>query len=266
HPMFAGLHEVARDGERILAASTSIDAVVGIETNGTPGESWWPREDAVLQNHLSVEPLAIDKSLDNRLLYLEGEHLRNKSHLHLNAVAEYQGRIFVLFNAYGMVYDVTNKKIVLEDPSIFGCHNLLIQNDRIFINDTRGRRLMIYDMNGKLVKAIELLDFPEVAAIHKKCGLQLGDYLVKMERNPFTKALLKLLKSVIGKVKGLNKGRSIARPIFVRGLAPLSGDRVLIGFSPATIVEVDYKRNKLLSFYQYSDNVEVCPHGLTAIE
>ena len=57
----------------------------------------------------------------------------------------------------------------------------------------------------------------------------------------------------------------IVSPNFVRAPFPLDQDRVMIGLSPATIIEVDYKQGKLLDLYQYSNNVEVCLHGLLVL-
>lgn len=265
HPLFVGLHELCQNQDLIWVSSTAIDAVIGVDMNGTLHESWWPRESPFLQKHLSISFLEIDKGVDNRLRYLDGEHLRSKSHLHLNAVAVNEGRVFALFGRNGMVYDLTNDKILMENTSESGYHNLVITNEHILIIHTRKQRLMVYDHDGSLVKAIDLLKFPEVANIYKKSKGRLGNLIRKIQKRNILRLALQTIAGNSEKINRLVNRNAIASPIFVRGLFPLDRDRVLIGFSPATIVEVDYKQEELLDLYQYSSDVEVCPHGLVAL-
>ncbi len=54
------------------------------------------------------------------------------------------------------------------------------------------------------------------------------------------------------------------RELFVRGLA-LHKDRLFVGMSPASIMEIDWKTKKLLDAYRYSTNVNACVHGLEVV-
>lgn len=267
HPLFVGIHEICQneDQDRIWVSSTAIDAVIGIDANGILRESWWPRERPFLQKYLSVSPLVIDKSKDNRLLYLDGEHLRSSSHLHLNAVAVYEDKRFALFGRNGMVYDLTNDEILIENRSGSGFHNLVITNEYILINHTKKRRLMVYRHDGSWIEAIDLLSFPEVAKIYKSFKSYLGDLTRKIQKKNISRLVFKAIAGKSDRLDSIINRNAIATPIFVRGLFPLDRDRVLIGFSPATIIEVDIKQHKLLDLYQYSKNVEVCTHGLLAL-
>ena len=101
---------------------------------------------------------------------------------------------------------------------------------------------MVYSHDGDLIKNVDLLKFPDVDAIYSKS-----------KDNWFTTLMHMVQKG------------NIARPIFVRGLFPLEAHRVLISFSPATIIEVDYEQEVLLDLYQYSEDVRVTPHGLLAV-
>jgi hypothetical protein len=266
HPSFVGLHELALSKDVILATATTIDAVLAVDMDGNCLQSWWPRESGYLQKHLSITAMNIDKHVDNRLRYLDDQHLKSTGHLHLNAVVENEGTLYALINSYGIVYDMTNDRIVLEDPSIAGCHNLMFKNGEIFINDTRGRRLMIYDYKGLLLRAIDIMDFPEVAAIYHKAANPMGDLLNKLQRRSMVSRVLKVLKANLVRIDFFNKRKSVARPIFLRGLSPLKGNRVLMSFSPATIIEVDYVAGKLLGCCRISDNIDFSPHGLLALE
>jgi hypothetical protein len=54
----------------------------------------------------------------------------------------------------------------------------------------------------------------------------------------------------------------IARPIFVRGLCETSRHTLLVGISPATILEIDKGSGNLLDMYTYAYDRHVCVHGL----
>jgi hypothetical protein len=96
-----------------------------------------------------------------------------------------------------MVYDLINKRVVLEDLTITGCYNLL-----------------------------------------RTCSTV---------QDPYSR-------------------KDHSSTDFVRGLSPLSGSRVLVSFSPANIVELDFERKKLLGIHQDSRNIEMSPHGLMALD
>lgn len=247
--LFVGLHELAQTEDRIWLASTSIDAALAIDDAGTLRSSWWPRERPEVREHLDLEPLEIDKEVDNRLRYLDESALRG-SHTHLNAVAVDDGRLYALLNRYGVVWDATAGRPCIEHPGLVGAHNLLFlgerseggdRADRIVVNDTRGKRVLVFDRAGRLERAIELLRFREVARLHRRHRPR---YLLEV-------AAKKILGTQV-----------VARPIFVRGLAHLGGERVLVGLSPATILEIDIGSGRLLDLFQDSTDVRVCPHGI----
>ena len=60
-------------------------------------------------------------------------------HTHLNAVAVRKGQMCVLLNRFGLVYNTITDSILIEDPSIIGCHNLVFLGDKILINDSKGK-------------------------------------------------------------------------------------------------------------------------------
>lgn len=226
--LFVGLHEACCNDNEIWVASTAIDGAICINPDGELIDSWWVRENSTTQRIFSLEPLSINKNVDNRLIWLKVQPNKQPSHTHLNAVAVNNGQLHVLLNKFGVVYNTKTNNIVLEDTSIIGCHNLVFLGERMLINDSLGKRVMVYSHTGKLIKEIDLLAYPEVSAIHN-------------EEAP----------NFYG-----------TRRVFVRGLSPVSDDRILVGFSPATIVEIDLNNGRLLDLYRYSNDIAVCVHGL----
>jgi hypothetical protein len=131
-----------------------------------------------------------------------------------------------------VIYNATDSSILVRDSSIERGHNLVFHKNRIIVNDTRGMAVSIFDLDGALVKRIRLLDFPEIAAIHKDAASSTEE----------------------------------VRSIFVRGLWFTVSGRALVGFSPASIAEIDLEGNQLLDLYQYSHNVAVSIHGILVWE
>ena len=248
HNLLAGAHEVSQTEDLIWVAATSIDAALGLDETGTLCDSWWPRENEFLQNYLSVEPLQIDKKVDNRLKFLEDKFL-GKSHLHLNAIAFRDHHLYGLLNRYGIVYNATTDKIFIEDNALIGAHNLVFTEKFLLINDTIGRKINIYAHDGEYVKQIDLLKFDKISDIYHSMGYESMKPTVLLSR---------LKQKLTGQ-------KILSRPLFVRGLCTLdNSNQVLVGFSPATIVALDIETEQLLGLFQYSTDRTVCIHGLFA--
>ncbi|OHB35310.1 MAG: hypothetical protein A2Y09_06870 [Planctomycetes bacterium GWA2_39_15] len=228
--LFVGLHEMYHNEDTVWLASTAIDGAIHIDLQGNLLESWWPRENRKLQQLFALDSLPINKTIDNRMLWLHVQPSKQPGHTHLNAVAVRKGQMCVLLNRFGLVYNTITDSILIEDPSIIGCHNLVFLGDKILINDSKGKRVVVYSQDGKFINEIDLLSFPEILAIH---NADIDNYEEK-------------------------------RRLFVRGLSPIDDKRILVGFSPATIVEIELYSGRLLDVYQYSKDVAVCVHGLLA--
>lgn len=265
HPLFVGLHEVCQDENLIWVSSTAIDAVIGVDMSGTMCESWWPRESPFLQRHLGISPLKINKTIDNRLLYLDEKYIHNDDHLHLNAVAVKKDKLLALLGRHAMVFDLASDKILIENSSRSDFHNLVITDEYILTSNTRERKLMIYSHDGSFVKAIDLLGFREVANVYKKAGGRTSVLENNRKRGVSGRRIIRAIAHRIEKANIFAERTKIIEPLFVRGLFQLSQNRVLIGFSPATIIEIDYEKEKLLDLYRYSDDVAIAPHGLLAL-
>lgn len=231
HPLFAGIHELC-DGDNgaIWAACTSLDAAIAIDEHGQRLDSFWPRENPTLQRRFGLVPATLDKNADQRLAFVDksGDKVDDPHHTHLNAVARRDGELFVFLNRLGVIFNVTRDRIEVDDLQAEGSHNLVSDGRRWLISDSRGKGVRIY-ADGELVRRIDFLEHPRIKAIHDAAR----------EANPEQRVL------------------------FVRGMQ-LVGNRLFVGFSPATIVEFEYSSGTLVDLFQYSTRVKDCVHGLLA--
>jgi hypothetical protein len=229
HPLFVGLHEVCFHDGAIWAAATALDAAVAIRPDGSHEATWWARDDPVLQQRYGVEPQVIDKTADNRLLWLRST--RDPSHLHLNALTFVDGHLWVLLNRVGAVYDATDRRVIADDVGVRRGHNLVPFAGGVLVNDTHGRRIVQLDRGGKVVRAVDVLQSRAIRWEARRPRL---------------------------------RHRS-ARPVFVRGLAVLDADHVVAGMSPASLVFVNMTTGVVEDVVRYSRDVEVCVHGLATM-
>jgi hypothetical protein len=229
--LFVNIHEMCFSGENIWVSSTTIDCAVLVNGEGETVKTWWPREERALQERFGLKPMAIDKQADNRLAYIHAELGKKEGHTHLNSVTLWNSQIYTLLNRFGVVARIEpDVKIILEDNLLKGAHSPVVSADGkcIILCSSFNKCVLFYDIKtGNLLKELNLLDFAEVASLHKKYPDQ-----------PFNKS------------------------IFVRGLEIIDEDRILVGISPASILEIDIKRDKLLDLYRYSADVGDAIHGL----
>jgi len=247
--LMVGLHEIAlTDRGTVCVTSTAIDAAVEYDVEaGERVHTHWPRERDTFQDALGLDPLDIDKAADNRLRFLDPSATDSASHLHLNAVEIHDGSLYALFNAYGVVANLTAGEVVLQHNHLQGGHNLIIGDDgRAVVNDSFGKAIRIYDLDaGDLRRTLDLTDYEWVRALIRS---EIPAYWGK-------EALRKI---------GLLES-SVAKPLFVRGLVRRE-DTLFVGVSPAAILQIDLATGALVDAYQYSSDVHVCVHGLALVE
>jgi hypothetical protein len=250
NPLFANLHEIAWEGENIWATSTDIDAAVKVDQSGRTIDSWWPREDSVIADRYALQPLEINKMRDNRTSFV-GVSSVAPSHVHLNAVAMQNDRPLLLLNRFGSVGRLRPTEVLIENTELRGCHNVLVTPEGfVLINDTVGRALYVYDSTGRLYKRILLTKFfPVRRLLYRHALASVGSWLAANGRPT------RLFHASFHKT-------ATARPIFVRGLCLTDKQSILIGISPAAVLEIDWRAEKLLDMYMYSSNRHVCVHGL----
>lgn len=242
--LMAGIHEVFHAGkDQLWITSTTLNnaLLLNIDT-GEILDQIWPQEIPEFKSHWMLKAKSIDKSADNRIRYLSSDIFKDPNHLHFNAVTEHGGDLFGLFNRFGAVVNISKHKILLEDPSIRGAHNLLINEEGIiFVNDTRNQGVNLYRLNGKLVKRINLLPLHRVSW-----------------RVPFNK-LSNPLRKIANQV-GLTR-QQVVSVFHVRGL-DVRNNLLFSGISPAAILCVDWKTGTRVDAFDYSDDCRIAIHGL----
>jgi hypothetical protein len=238
---FAGLHELKLVDDSIWVSSTALGAVFNVTLDGQLTQEWWAHEDPVVLEKFAAPPLTVDKSKDNRLAYLEPF-----SKLHLNNVEVYNGEVYVCFNNHGAILRLFPTTVVAHDPALKGCHNGLVTEDNeILLNDSHHHTVVVFDLHsGHVKKRINLVDFPEVAKLSNVRACRDISWRVRLEN--------------------FVRRQRVARPLFTRGMCRLDGSRILVGVSPATVLEIDYKQARLLDMCQLSDSANECVHGLEA--
>jgi len=245
HGLMVGLHETQIVGSSIWVTSTTLDAALKFRLeDGTLLTSHWPREMPELQNTLKLEPLAIDKTVDNRLNFLDQDSFRGPSHLHLNAVCEFRGEVFALFHSKCVVVNLNRGTIVIQDDKLKHAHNLIMEEPGVvYINDTRRTVVREYDLaSGNQIRAINIRKMRGIKAL-----------LVKSAARAIKETGVSFFS---------RHNKATARPLYLRGLA-IDGDYIFAGFSPATIVCIDKITGKLVDYYFHSTDMRDCIHGLT---
>ena len=247
HHLFVGLHEIHDGGNGTLwISSTAVDAALEVQlATGRITRIIWPREVPALQRRWGLTPLAIDKNADNRTRFLGREHASHPSHLHLNALATWRGNTFALFNSFGAIVNLDTAEVLVEDRRMRSADNLRIEADgTAFVNDTLNRLVRVFDLNTGCPKTtIALTQFEPIQRLARKYWL--SDLLTRW------------LKRV-----GLRS--PVARPLFVRGMHRV-GDHLFVGMSPAAIACIDLGSGELVDFFQYSQQVGSCVHGIQVV-
>lgn len=247
--LMVGLHEIdVTERGTVWVSSTSIDAAVEYDlSDGTRKAVYWPREMDAFQERLGLRPLDIDKDADNRLRFLDPSATNDESHLHLNAVVEHDGAVYALCNSYASVLDLTNGDVVLQDDGLDGAHNLTVTEDGVVIvNDTWDATVRCYEL--------------ETGDLRQKIDLTQYRWVRRLIRWHVPVYWGKEVARTVGLVE-----HSVAKPLFVRGMAR-QGDTLFVGFSPASILQIDWRSGELLDAYNYSSDVHVCVHGLEVME
>jgi hypothetical protein len=245
HPLFAGIHELyPTAGGRIWMADTALDAALEVDVaTGAVTDERWPRDDPSLRARLNLEPPEVDKEGENRQKWLLRPERSDFSHLHLNAVTPWRGELYALCNHPGVVLNLDRNEVVFQHAGLKGGHNLLILDDGTAITSgSTNHAIVTWDLaTGKRRGAVRLDSFPWVRRLARRHQLRANG--------------AKVLKRL-----GLPSWRS-AQPLFVRGMK-LHGDRLFVGVSPASILEIDWPRGELVDAFCYSHDVRVCVHGL----
>lgn len=244
--LFVGVHELFPAGqEAIWVSSTVIDAALKMNlTSGAIEQQHWPREMPNIQKALNITPLTIDKQEDNRLRYLDLSVVSHPSHLHLNALATWQGDLYGLLGFKGVIANLTQDEVVIHDPALEPrCHNLVIQENGTAITaSSYGRTLHFYDLNTR--QETRRLDLMKFAWVRK---LAWPYDLFYQARQAFTRLT--------------GHWSTPPRPLFLRGMV-LRDDQLFISATPACIMQIDLAKEELVDAYVYSRKIGLGIHAL----
>lgn len=238
----AGLHEtLLTTPDSVWVAATALDAAieVGLDKGEVRG-SYWPRENENFQRDFGLPPGGIDPSGDYRETFTSERLGPHPGHLHLNALATYQGEMLALFNRLGAIANLDRGTVLVRDPELQRGHNLEIVGDQVVTNATRHGEIHVYDLRtGDRARTIRLRDYEWVRESIKPTLASRG---------------LRKVRKTLGRP-------DLANPLFVRGM-DIVGNRLFVGFSPAAIVCIDLESGKMIDGYQHSTDVRECVHGL----
>jgi hypothetical protein len=244
HPLMVGLHEIHKLSERYLwLASTILDCglLFDLETSEVV-DSFWPREMDEFQTLWGLKPLGLDKNEDQRLRFIGKYEGRNPDHIHLNALAVWNNEVYALINRFGAIINLTKREVFYEDKAAWGGHNLrFLEDGTVLFNDTRKQGVYIIDLQGALIKRLDLIPFHPI-------GKKIPSY-----------KRLDHLRKVLERLR-LSRHPTIL-PFYVRGL-DIDGDLLYIGISPASILCVDWRSEKLVGRFDYSSDLRISVHGL----
>jgi hypothetical protein len=244
HDQMAGIHEVfLESANRLWVTSTTLNAalLVDIDT-GEVLDQIWPQENPAFQARWALTPCCLDKNVDNRLRFISNDVFENKCHLHFNAITKWHGDYYGLFNRFGAIVNLSRDRVLVEDPSIRGAHNLLINEDGIiFVNDTRNQAVYLFDVNGRLIKRINLLPF--------------HDARLKVPWYKVTNPVRRLVSRT-----GLTS-QQIVTVFHVRGL-DIRDELIFCGISPAAILCLNWQTGQLVDSFDYTDDIRIAIHGL----
>jgi hypothetical protein len=252
HPLFSNLHELAWEGDAIWVTSTGVDGALKIDQSGNLLASWWPREDPATASRFGLRPLDIDKSEDNRLRFMGRDGSESSpSHVHLNAVAVNGEGPIMLLNRFGSVVRLNPTRVLVEDRAIKGCHNVVATRcGHLLVNDSHHMAVCVFDRSGSLIRRIDLSAFPPVRRILRRSSVTRAGQWLRSHGRP--QRFFKLLF-----------GRPVTvKPIYVRGLCETPHGTILVGISPASILEIDFRTGRLLESFTFSSDLRVCVHGL----
>ena len=226
----------------MIIAATALNAAIIYSLHDNKDIMiYWPGEYKKVRDKLGISKIIIDKSIDNRLNFLDLKNTSKEGHLHLNAV-DYNGeKYYALFHKFGAICDLENKSIILKHQYLEGAHNLKFINEKqAYILSTRYGFLLEVDIEKKSI-------FP----------------LIDLNNNIFSKKIKNIvkIKTKLQNLFGFKKNKKIAKILFWRGLA-ITDRYFFIGTSPAAILCFDRVTLKLIDYFQYSQDVRDAVHGL----
>lgn len=155
--LFNDIHHIFITSKKtIFVASTGLDAVVEIDTDGNTIWEWFASEHGYPCDQFGKKRY-IDKSIDHRLI--DYPTLYQSTHLNSAIQCPRENNIiYVSLFHQGEIIKINKNngrtKVIYSD--LKNCHSLQIFNQNFYIADTRGKRIIFFNKNFKIKKILKL--------------------------------------------------------------------------------------------------------------
>ena len=242
HPLFVGLHEIAWDGSSLWLTATLVDAILRAHPDGEVEVAWDPHSrDAAARLGLEPRRRPLNGSVDYRL-----PGAPTIDHCHLNCVTLRNDALVVNL---GLVKPA-------EQGLASRVRRLGGRTARGVGNGSRrgesGRSVIAKVRGGEMTTVVAL----EKHSLPTHNGQFLGEDRVVL--NDSTRNRLRAFAA-----GDSTETHSIAIPgTWLRGLAPVGEDAVVVGSAPASLTMVDLKSGKVCDRVTLSGDSNEAVHGL----
>ncbi|MEO1701538.1 MAG: hypothetical protein AAFR71_05740 [Pseudomonadota bacterium] len=214
-PYLLGVHGLSAVDDRIWISSCNNEMVVCFDRDGNVIERFCLRSNRPLCDFFDLKRQE-ENAATGFLEYPEQP-------FHVNHVQEVDGRLLVCLHKQGCIWDLRAGEPVAL--SVGGqIHDAQYGAGGYLVNDTQGEKLCFFDESGHPLTSTFVKPYP-----------------------------LSSMMTRIRQMLGVNKGK-VCRANWLRGLAPLGYEQVLVGSSPATILTVDFKSGKLVEQMKLSSD------------
>lgn len=239
HPHFNGIHEIDADNDSIWVTSTGLDAIVRIDREGRLIDEWFLGElDTGSRDELGIAARVIDHDSDHRYHVYDNDELVT----HVNSVRLHDGHPIICLKKQGILVDLANTKLLSVSHEGAGFHNgTYIDNNIALVNSSHEQRLYAIDTVSKEEEL--LIDWANRPA------------------SPST-AIDRLISTVFSTRSSPD---GAAKAGWTRGLAIMNTGNIVVGLSPATIVEIDLEKKLIVSAMVLSEDIHEAIHGLCVI-
>jgi len=240
HPLFANLHEIDWDGDYLWATVSKIDLVlrIGLDGEGTVRVAWDPHVHGLAQN-LGRIPFrqSLGGSVDYRL-----RTTPSTDYLHVNSVRRRPGGMIINCGFRPSASGVPDASGYIDLPKRDPSEGYLPGSSLVVSVDDDGATRILVLREGHIMPTHNgsLIDEARVAINDSSCNT------------------LRICSATSGQ-------ELQALPVpgtWLRGLVALDAATLLVGTSPATIVQVDLENNLVARRVQLSEDPMEAIHGL----
>ncbi|MFC1849094.1 hypothetical protein ACFL27_02695 [candidate division CSSED10-310 bacterium] len=240
HPLFNGLHEMDYDYDGLWVSSTGIDAILKLDWEGNLQSSLFFGE---LEDHiretLQISERRCDHTVNQRRALYPNELLVT----HVNSVKLYNERPYACLNKQGAIVALDPLEIIVPPSGKAGFHNgTRVNDDLLLVNSSYEKKLYGFKPDDGQIE-FEIDWHAELKTMYQKDKQLLEDIFC-----------------------GKNTDGNVAQNGWARGLDVLESGRVLIGFAPAMIAELDLEDKKIIDVFPLDDDVHHAVHGLSVVK